>query len=65
MSEVMRIYGTADDMRSARHSLGAPAALAEALVATGIDAFFWLLDGGAVEVEGTVYRLAREEQNHE
>jgi hypothetical protein len=37
--------------------LGSPAALDEALVATGIDAFFALLDGGTVEIDGKAMRL--------
>lgn len=49
---LMRIFGSVDDMKQARRQLGSPAALNEALVATGIDALFWLLDGGSVEIEG-------------
>jgi hypothetical protein len=41
----------------ARESLGRPAALDEALVDTGIDAFLWLLDGGVIEIDGRPFRL--------
>ncbi len=44
-------------MKAARTDLGKPAALHEALVATGIDAFFVLCDGGTASIEGTTYRL--------
>jgi hypothetical protein len=53
----MRVLGTIDDMKVARKSLGSPAALNEALVATGIDALFVLLDGRTVEIEGRRVRL--------
>lgn len=51
------IYVSSERMRQARASLGSPGALDEALVATGIDAFFVLLDGGTVEIDGRVVEL--------
>lgn len=59
MSKVMRIFGSGESMREARKELGNPAALNEAIVATGIDAFFWLLGGGDIELEEKRYRLVR------
>lgn len=56
----MRVFGSVADMKKARAQLGTPAALNEALVATGIDALFVLLDGGSVRFEDTVYRLEAE-----
>jgi hypothetical protein len=57
MSDGLRIYGTIDQMKKARASLGKPATLNEAITATGIDALFVLLDGGTVEIEGVEYKL--------
>lgn len=51
------VFGTVSDMREARRQLGHPATLNEAIVATGIDALFVLLDGGTVEIEGRRVRL--------
>lgn len=51
------IFPKISEMKKARASLGSPAALNESLVATGIDAFFSLLDGGVVVVEGKAYQL--------
>ncbi len=48
----MRVYVAAERMRDARCTLGSPGDLNEALVATGIDAFFALLDGQTVEIDG-------------
>lgn len=53
----MRVFPSIQMMKAARRELGSPAALNESLVATGIDALFFLLDGGTAEFEGTTYRL--------
>jgi hypothetical protein len=53
----MRVFGSIESMKQARRELGSPAALNEALVATGIDALFVLLDGGTVEIEGQMWVL--------
>ncbi len=53
----IRLFVTKDEMRKARDDLGRPAGLDESIVATGIDAFFVLLDGGTVEIEGKQHRL--------
>lgn len=53
----MKVFGPVSHMKAAREQLGRPATLNEALVATGIDALFVLLDGGTVEIEGQPYRL--------
>jgi hypothetical protein len=53
----MEVYASSARMREARRMLGRPAALDEALVATGIDAFFALLDGRVVEIDGKPMRL--------
>ncbi len=53
----MRVFGPVAHMKEAREQLGKPATFNEALVATGIDALFVLLDGGTVEIEGQPYRL--------
>jgi hypothetical protein len=56
----MKVYPSVLDLKEARQNLGAPADLVEALVATGIDALFALLDGEAVEIGGVRYVLAVE-----
>ena len=56
---VLVVLPTVSQLRDARERLRSPAELDEALVATGIDALFVLLDGGTVEIGGSVYRLVR------
>jgi hypothetical protein len=56
----MRVYPSVQDLKEARLNLGAPGDLVEALVATGIDALFALLDGETVEIGGVRYVLAVE-----
>ena len=56
---VLIVLPTVSQLRDARERLRAPSELDEALVATGIDALFVLLDGGTVEIGGAVYRLVR------
>jgi hypothetical protein len=53
----MKLYVSSVRVREARQMLGSPGALDEALVATGIDAFFALLDGRVVEIDGKPMRL--------
>ncbi len=57
MSDTMKLHASLEQMRAARRQLGNPASLNEALVATGIDAFFHLMDGGAVESDGRKLKL--------
>jgi len=54
----MKVLRPIEELKRARESLGEPAALNEALVATGIDALFALLDGDDVEFDGQEHRLA-------
>lgn len=57
----MVIYSPVDMMKQARASLGNVGALDEALVATGIDAFFHLLDGGRIRVDDQWLELVKAE----
>ena len=57
---VLVVLPTVLQLRDARERLRSPAELDEALVATGIDALFVLLDGGTVEIGSAVYRLVRQ-----
>ena len=58
----MKLYVSEEQMRQARRDLGNPAALDEAIIATGIDAFFALLDGFEVTLlDGRVLRLENTE----
>jgi len=56
-ADEMTIMFQLDAMKRARRELGNPAALDEALVATGIDALFFLMDGGRVRIDGKVWEL--------
>lgn len=56
----MQVFGTVEEMKAARASLGSPAALNEALVAAGIDALFALLDGAVIEIDGRTVKLAED-----
>lgn len=53
----MKVFVSLERMKRARLELGNPAALDEALVATGIDAWFYLIDGGEVVMDGKRLRL--------
>lgn len=53
----MKVYVSVKQMKEAREELGRPAEFNEALVSTGIDAFFALLDGQSVEIDGKLLRL--------
>lgn len=54
----MKLHVTETEMKRARSKLGSPTELDEALVATGIDAFFALLRGNEIELaDGTRVRL--------
>ena len=57
---VLVVLPTVSQLRDARERLRSPSELDEALVATGIDALFVLLDGGTVEIGSAVYRLVRQ-----
>jgi len=49
---VMTAFFSEQRMRKARDTLGNPGDLNEAVVATGIDLFFYLLDGGYAVIDG-------------
>ena len=54
----MRLLTSLELMREARLSLGNPAALNEAIIATGIDALLYLLEGGTMELaDGRIVKL--------
>lgn len=56
----MRLLTSLELMREARLSLGNPAELREAIVATGIDALFYLMEGGTVEMaDGRMMKLVQ------
>ena len=57
---VLIVLPSVSQLRDARERLRSPAELDEALVATGIDALFVLLDGGTVEIGGGVFKLVRQ-----
>jgi len=53
----LKVFVTLERMKHARRELGNVGALNEGLVATGIDAWFHLMDGGELEMDGKRLRL--------